>query len=162
AARALAEAAASRRQPDAQVARGRVRRDGRTRPGVAHATRFGAEPLRHDDRHQRLQPADPDRRSSCDQHGGEQACLRVSRPGPGGAPAGAVRGFRGTVWAGLSKLPRRQPIGDALDELMTYNLRVRRVKQMIGAVEDDVLAAVEPLLPLGYSAANEAANAGAI
>ena len=65
------------------------------------------------------------------------------------------------MWAGLSKLPRRQPIGDALDELMTYNLRVRRVKQMIGAVEDDVLAAVEPLLPLEYSAANQAANAGA-
>jgi patatin-related protein len=81
---------------------------------------------------------------------------------PGGSPDGSTPGFRATVWAGLSKLPRRQPIGDALDELMTYNLRVRRVKQMIGAVEDDVLAAVEPLLPLEYSAANQAANAGAV
>ena len=80
---------------------------------------------------------------------------------PGASPNGAAPGFGATVWAGLSKLPRRQPIGDALDELMTYNLRVRRVKQMIGAVEDDVLAAVEPLLPLEYSAANQAANAGA-
>jgi patatin-related protein len=81
-------------------------------------------------------------------------------PGPG--PDGSTPGFRGTIWAGLSKLPRRQPIGDALDELMAYNTRVRRVKQMIGAVEDEVLATVAPLLPLDYAAANQAANAGAI
>jgi patatin-related protein len=81
---------------------------------------------------------------------------------PGQAPEGATPGFRATVWAGLSKLPRRQPIGDALDELMHYNRRVRRVKQMIGAVEDDVVAAVQPLLALGYGDANSAANTGAI
>jgi patatin-related protein len=81
-------------------------------------------------------------------------------PGPG--PDGSTPGFRATIWAGLSKLPRRQPIGDALDELMAYNTRVRRVKQMIGAVEDEVLATVAPLLPLDYAAANQAANAGAI
>jgi patatin-related protein len=81
---------------------------------------------------------------------------------PGRSPDGATPGFRATIWAGLSKLPRRQPIGDALDELMAYNQRVRRVKQMIGAVEDDVLTAVEPLLRLEFDAANHAANAGAI
>jgi patatin-related protein len=81
---------------------------------------------------------------------------------PGAPPDGSVPGFRATIWAGLSKLPRRQPIGDALAELMTYNQRVRRVKQMIGAVEDDVLAVVVPLLPLEYAAANQAANAGAV
>ncbi len=81
---------------------------------------------------------------------------------PGQSPNGATPGFRATVWAGLSKLPRRQPIGDALDELMQYNRRVLRVKQMIGAVEDDVLATVEPLLGLGYDTANQATNTGAI
>jgi patatin-related protein len=81
---------------------------------------------------------------------------------PGRAPDGTTPGFRATIWAGLSKLPRRQPIGDALDELMQYNERVRRVKQMIGVVEDDVLAAVEPLLELDYAEANKRANAGAI
>jgi patatin-related protein len=81
---------------------------------------------------------------------------------PGQAPSGATPGFRSTIWAGLSKLPRRQPIGDALDELMQYNRRVLRVKQMISAVEDDVIVTVEPLLDLGYDEANQGANAGAI
>ena len=40
---------------------------------------------------------------------------------PQAGPDGAVPGFRATIWAGLSKLPRRQPIGDAFDELMVYN-----------------------------------------
>ena len=75
---------------------------------------------------------------------------------PQAGPDGAVPGFRKTIWAGLSKLPRRQPIGDALDELMVYNRRVRRVRQMIGAVEDEVLATVKPLLELDYDAANTA------
>jgi patatin-related protein len=81
---------------------------------------------------------------------------------PGRAPDGTKPGFRATIWAGLSTLPRRQPIGDALDELMQYNERVRRVKQMIGVVDDDVLAAVEPLLKLDYAQANKTANADAI
>jgi patatin-related protein len=81
---------------------------------------------------------------------------------PGQAPTGATPGFRATIWAGLSKLPRRQPIGDALDELMQYNRRVLRVKQMIGAVEQDVIVSVEPLLELSYDDANRAANTGAI
>jgi patatin-related protein len=81
---------------------------------------------------------------------------------PGSPPDGATPGFAATIWAGLSKLPRRQPIGDALDELTAYNQRVRRVKQMIGAVEDDVLITVVPLLRLDYAAANKAANSGAI
>ena len=81
---------------------------------------------------------------------------------PGQSADGRTPGFRATIWAGLSKLPRRQPIGDALDELMQYNERVRRVKQMIGVVEDDVLAAVEPLLQLEYAEANKKANADAI
>ena len=55
-----------------------------------------------------------------------------------------------------------QPIGDALDELMVYNRRVRRVRAMIGAVEDDVLATVKPLLELDYDAANTQGNSGAI
>src|SRR3954471_22252366 len=70
-------------------------------------------------------------------------------------PTGARPGFRMTFWSGLSKLPRRQPIGDALDELTLYNRRVRRVKQMIGAVQDDVVAMVQPLLGLDYDTANE-------
>ena len=81
---------------------------------------------------------------------------------PGQPPTGATPGFRATIWAGLSKLPRRQPIGDALDELMQYNRRVLRVKQMISAVEQDVIASVEPLLELCYDDANHAANTGAI
>jgi patatin-related protein len=81
---------------------------------------------------------------------------------PQQAPTGSMPGFRTTVWAGLSKLPRRQPIGDALDELSLYNRRVRRVKQMIGAVQDEVLDEVKPLLELGYDEANQAGNRGAI
>ena len=77
-------------------------------------------------------------------------------------PTGAMPGFRTTIWAGLSKLPRRQPIGDALDELMLYNRRVRRVKQMIGAVQDEVVATVTPLLALDYDAANQQGNSGAM
>jgi patatin-related protein len=77
-------------------------------------------------------------------------------------PNGAMPGFRTTVWAGLSKLPRRQPIGDALDELTLYNRRVRRVKQMIGAVQDEVVAVVKPLLALDYQQANRQGNDGAI
>jgi patatin-related protein len=77
-------------------------------------------------------------------------------------PTGARPGFRATFWSGLSKLPRRQPIGDALDELTLYNRRVRRVKQMIGAVEDDVVATVQPLLALDYDEANRKGNSGAI
>jgi patatin-related protein len=77
-------------------------------------------------------------------------------------PTGATPGFGKTVWAGLSTLPRRQPIGDALDELMLYNRRVRRVKQMIGAVEDEVVATVMPLLALDYDAANQQGTSGAI
>ena len=81
---------------------------------------------------------------------------------PQAGPDGAVPGFRKTIWAGLSTLPRRQPIGDALDELMVYNRRVRRVRQMIGAVEDEVLQTVKPLLELDYDAANKQGNSGAI
>src|SRR4051794_38470362 len=77
-------------------------------------------------------------------------------------PLGTTPGFRTTIWAGLSKLPRRQPISDALDELMTYNRRVRRVKQMIDTVEDDVLRDVLPLLDQPYADANAAANTQAI
>jgi patatin-related protein len=102
---------------------------------------------------------------------GKPAATQVDRklifiePDPGGlqqSPNGSTPGFGKTVWAGLSKLPRRQPIGDALDELTIYNRRVRRVKQMIDAVQDEVLAEVQPLLALPYAAANQAANEGAI
>jgi predicted acylesterase/phospholipase RssA len=78
------------------------------------------------------------------------------------APDGRAPGFGATIWAGLSKLPRRQPIADALDELMGYNRRVRRVKQMIQTVEPDVLRAVRPLLEERFADANEQANTGAI
>jgi len=78
------------------------------------------------------------------------------------APDGAAPGFRATIWAGLSKLPRRQPIADALDELMAYNSRVRRVRQMITTVEPDVRRSVEPLLELPFAEANAQANTGAI
>ncbi len=81
---------------------------------------------------------------------------------PQAGPTGATPGFGATIWAGLSKLPRRQPIGDAIDELMLHNRRVRRVKQMIGAVEDDVVATVKPLLALDYDTANQQGNSGAI
>ena len=102
---------------------------------------------------------------------GKPAATQVDRrllfiePDPGNpqqGPTGATPGFGSTIWAGLSKLPRRQPIGDALDELMLYNQRVRRVKQMIGAVEDEVLATVKPLLALDYDAANRQGNSHAI
>jgi patatin-related protein len=81
---------------------------------------------------------------------------------PRGIPDGTPPGFGSTIWAGLSKLPRRQPIGDALDELMLYNRRVRRVKQMIDTVEPTVIASVMPLLALPYDKANQEANTGAI
>lgn len=81
---------------------------------------------------------------------------------PQQGPNGSTPGFGKTVWAGLSTLPRRQPIGDALDDLMIYNRRVRRVKQMVDAVQDEVLAEVQPLLRLGYAAANQTGNEGAI
>ena len=53
----LAEAAAARGQPDAEVARRRLQRDGRQRAGHADAAGSRAEPVRDDDGHQRLQPA---------------------------------------------------------------------------------------------------------
>jgi patatin-related protein len=102
---------------------------------------------------------------------GKPAATQVDRrllfiePDPGDpqlGPTGVMPGFRKTVWEGLSKLPRRQPIGDALDELATYNLHVRRLRQMVGAIEDDVLDTVKPLLALGYEEANKQGNAGAI
>ncbi|MDX6475916.1 MAG: hypothetical protein QOH95_1427 [Gaiellaceae bacterium] len=102
---------------------------------------------------------------------GKPAATQVDRrllfiePDPGNpqlGPTGAMPGFRTTIWAGLSKLPRRQPIGDALDELILYNRRVRRVRQMIGAVEDEVLTEVQPLLQLDYDDANAKGNTGAI
>ena len=99
----------------------------------------------------------PRRRST----GGCSSSSRIPSD-PQAGPDGAVPGFRKTIWAGLSTLPRRQPIGDALDELMVYNRRVRRVRQMIGAVEDEVLATVKPLLELDYDAANKQGNSGAI
>ena len=80
AALALAVAAAARRQPDAEVARWRVQRDGRQRQGHADAAGPDAQPLRHDDGHPRLQPAAADRRSARDQHCRQQARLRVLRP----------------------------------------------------------------------------------
>ena len=81
---------------------------------------------------------------------------------PGAVPDGAKPGFRTTIWAGLSKLPRRQPISDALDELMLYNRRVRRVKQMVATIEPQVLRTIQPLLDLPYRDANTRANTGAV
>ena len=101
---------------------------------------------------------------------GKPASTQVDRrllfiePDPAGShagPNGARPGFRATIWAGLSKLPRRQPIADALDELMLYNRRVRRVKQMITTIEPRVLRSIEPLLDLPYDNANRRANTGA-
>ena len=49
------------------------------------------------------------------------------------------------AWRDVGEAPRddlghrRDALGDALDELMAYNTRVRRVKQMIGAVEDEIV-----------------------
>ena len=74
------------------------------------------------------------------------------------APDGTKPGWAATIWAGLSKVPRRQPISDALDELEAYNRRVRRVRQMIGAIEDDAARAVAPYLGESYDDANRAVN----
>src|SRR3954471_3915497 len=49
--------------------------------------------------------------------------------GPNG-PKATVPELGKPIGGALSTLPRRQPIGDALDELMVYNRRVRRVRQM--------------------------------
>ena len=142
-------------QPGARVRRARdlvlprrVPRDGARRhpaPGVARAaspTEFcrvyelADSPVDHDvlrrrrrarqlpvqacgarDRRQARRP----RRST---GGSSSSSLIPARPAQ--APTGTTPGFRSTIWAGLSKLPRRQPIGDALDELMQYNRRVLR------------------------------------
>ena len=102
---------------------------------------------------------------------GKPAATQVDRrllfiePDPGDpqqGPTGATPGFRKTIWSGLSTLPRRQPIGDALDELMLYNRRVRRLKQMIGAIQDDVVEKVKPLLGSDYDDANRQVNTGVI
>jgi len=98
---------------------------------------------------------------------GKPAATQVDRrllfiepdPAPArGGPDGAKPGWAATIWAGLSKLPRRQPISDALDELETYNRRVRRVKQMFAAVEDEAAEAVAPRLGQEYGDANGAVN----
>jgi patatin-related protein len=102
---------------------------------------------------------------------GKPAATQVDRrllfiePDPGDpqqGPTGKTPGFRKTIWSGLSTLPRRQPIGDALDELMLYNRRVRRLKQMIGAIEADVVEKVKPLLASDYDDANREVNTGVI
>lgn len=87
--------------------------------------------------------------------------LLFIEPDPAGRqalPDGSSPGFGRTVWAGLSKLPRRQPIGDALDALMLYNERVRRIRQMILVSEDEVVANMLPLLASGFAAANAQVN----
>lgn len=73
-------------------------------------------------------------------------------------PTGRMPSARKTIWAGLSKLPRQQPIADALDELMLYNRRVRRLKQMIGTLRQEVFEAVLPLLTDDFGTANARAN----
>lgn len=83
-------------------------------------------------------------------------------PSPLRPPDGSAPGMVKTIWAGLSKLPRRQPIADALDELMLYNRKVRRIKQMIGTVRQQIYLAVNPLLGLSWDDANRGANTGAI
>lgn len=77
-------------------------------------------------------------------------------------PDGKTPGFVTTVMAGVSKLPRRQPIADALDELSAYNRRVRRVRQMIEATTEQVMNQVVPLLGGSYQDINQAANQQAV
>lgn len=79
-------------------------------------------------------------------------------------PDGAMPGLLKTVWSGLSTLPRRQPIADALAELHAYNERVRRLEQMVGALRPRVLAEVLPLVAgaPSFDDANRAVNEGAI
>jgi patatin-related protein len=98
---------------------------------------------------------------------GKPAATQVDRrllfiepdPAPSrGMPDGTKPGWAATIWAGLSKLPRRQPISDALDELDAYNRRVQRIRQMIGAVENDVTRAFEPFAGGTYDDANRAIN----
>jgi patatin-related protein len=61
-----------------------------------------------------------------------------------GAPAkGDAPGWLATIWAGISGLPREEPILDDLLELRAYNSRVEQVHGVVAAafkwVEDEVL-----------------------
>ncbi|HET7572449.1 MAG TPA: patatin-like protein [Gaiellaceae bacterium] len=87
--------------------------------------------------------------------------LLFVEPDPAGRfppPDGAQPGIRETVWAGLSTLPRRQPIARALDELRDYNEAVRRLAAMEDAVRPAAAAFGKGQLAGGWDAANTAAN----
>jgi len=77
-------------------------------------------------------------------------------------PQGEMPGYFSTVWDGLSKLPRRQPIADALDELSEYNRRVRRVREMIEAATAQIMSDALTRVDHPYQDANRSANQDAI
>ena len=77
-------------------------------------------------------------------------------------PDGTAPGFISTVWAGFSKLPRRQPIGDAFDELMLYNQHVREIKQMTGTLRPQIFDTVVRRLGKSYDVANRKVNEDAV
>jgi patatin-related protein len=77
-------------------------------------------------------------------------------------PDGISPSFKDTVWSGLSKLPRRQPIADAFDELMLYNQRVREIKQMTGTLRQQIFDTVVKHLGQSYEVANKAVNDDAV
>jgi patatin-related protein len=77
-------------------------------------------------------------------------------PGPPAeAPTGAEPGWVGTIWAGLSTLPREEPIADDLLTVEAFNGRVRRMAEVIDhafpGVERQVFGVDRPDDPAGLA-----------
>jgi patatin-related protein len=96
------------------------------------------------------------------------AALEVDRrlvyiePHPEGQPepsGGGPPTMRSTVWAGLSRIPRREPVLDDLLAVRELNDRVERVREIVRAMLDEM---PRPELlngtPEAYAAANARAN----
>jgi patatin-related protein len=61
----------------------------------------------------------------------------------------------GTVWAGLSKIPRAEPVLDQLLALRDFNDRVERADAVIGAIEGEEVVAAPADLPAADALGDE-------
>lgn len=77
-------------------------------------------------------------------------------------PSGKPPTMRSTVWAGLSRIPRREPVLDDLLAVRELNDRIERVREIVRAMLDEM---PRPELlngtPESYAAANSSANEAA-
>jgi patatin-related protein len=86
----------------------------------------------------------------------DRRLLYIEPDPPGGVPRPSAEGpdLLRTVWAGLSGLPRQEPILDALLRLRAFNERVARIRDVVQRHFDQVAAEVEAGNETTYDALN--------